>query len=113
MNSVTVASVQFDGLPGHVDTNLGRMVKLIDDAGQRYLHATIGDDCMGELPIVVETAEVFIALYGVGLNLAAGEVHDRLFDGPAVGTRDVHQHSVHVKKNGSDFDVFWHQGQQG
>ena len=35
MNSVTVASVQFDGLPGHVDTNLGRMVKLIDDAAAR------------------------------------------------------------------------------
>ena len=32
MNSVTVASVQFDGVPGDVDANLGRMVQLIDDA---------------------------------------------------------------------------------
>ncbi|MDD9984685.1 MAG: carbon-nitrogen hydrolase family protein [Spirochaetaceae bacterium] len=35
MNSVTVASVQFDGLPGHVDANLRRMVQLIDDAAAR------------------------------------------------------------------------------
>ena len=35
MSSVTVASVQFDGLPGHVDANLGRMVQLIEDAAAR------------------------------------------------------------------------------
>lgn len=35
MNSFTVASVQFDGVPGHVDANLGRMVQLIDDAAAR------------------------------------------------------------------------------
>ncbi len=32
MSSITVAGVQFDGLPGNVGENLGRMVRLIDDA---------------------------------------------------------------------------------
>ena len=35
MSSVTVASVQFDGMPGHVDANLRRMVRLIEDAAAR------------------------------------------------------------------------------
>lgn len=34
MSTITIASVQFDGIPGQVKTNLGNMVKLIETAAE-------------------------------------------------------------------------------
>ena len=84
MSSVTVASVQFDGLPGHVDANLGRMVKLIEDAAARgaglvaFPEVAVSDYCGADFaplasPVPGEQFEILAkAAARYGVFVAAG-----------------------------------------
>ena len=61
------------------------------------VHAGVGDDVVGKLPVVVKAAAVFVILDLRGGDLDTGEVRHGAGDGLAVGIGDVGEHAIHVE----------------
>ena len=75
----------------------GRALEVVLHVVERNVDAGVGDDVVGELPVVVPAALVLVVLDLLAGDGVAGEVLDGLRDGFAVGFGDVHQDAIHIE----------------
>src|SRR5579884_50665 len=75
------------------------LVEVIDYIGIFDLLAQIGDQAVGQKPVVVPSARIFKILDRVVRHQRASEMPDRLADSLAVGFGHLYQHAIHIKNN--------------
>ena len=72
-------------------------MEILHHLAKGHGHTGAGNDSMGEIPVVVKAAAVFVILNPPGGDFDAGEVRRCARDGLPVGFGDVREHPVHIE----------------